>query len=86
MNEEKIPECPEGHGEMVPAMGEVKKGELRRIEQTWGARPAGKSLRYPSPKHTLCLSDTTSGSACPRWWMMGSSSAIDSERRDGGAC
>ena len=25
MNEEKIPECPEGHGEMVPAMGEVRE-------------------------------------------------------------
>jgi hypothetical protein len=33
MNEEKIPECPEGHGEMLPAMGEVKKGEIRKIEQ-----------------------------------------------------
>ena len=33
MNQEKIPVCPDGHGEMVPAMGEVKKGEFTIV---WG--------------------------------------------------
>ena len=33
MNQEKNPECPDGHGEMVPAMGEVKKGEFTFV---WG--------------------------------------------------
>ena len=60
MNEEKIPECLEGHGEMVPAMGEVKKGEIWRIGSS---TPAGKVLCYPFPNHTVCFSDTTSDSA-----------------------
>jgi hypothetical protein len=33
MNQEKNPECPYGHGEMVPAMGEVMKGEFTFV---WG--------------------------------------------------
>ena len=33
MNQEKNPKCPDGHGEMVPAMGEVKKGEFTFV---WG--------------------------------------------------
>ena len=49
MNEEKIPECPDGHGKMVPAMGEVKKGELRRIEQNWECDTCGKIVTLPFP-------------------------------------
>ena len=49
MNEEKIPACPEGHGEMVPAMGEVKKGEIRRIEQNWECEACGKIVTLPFP-------------------------------------
>jgi hypothetical protein len=47
MNEEQVPECPDGHGEMVPAMGEVKKGEIRRIEQNWACETCGKIVRLP---------------------------------------
>jgi len=49
MNEEKVPECPDGHGEMVPAMGEVKKGEIRRIEQNWECEACGKIVTLPFP-------------------------------------
>ena len=49
MNEEKNPECPDGHGEMVPAMGEVKKGEIRRIEQNWECDTCGKIVTLPFP-------------------------------------
>jgi hypothetical protein len=35
-------ECPEGHGKMRPAMGEVKKGEMRRIAQSWECEACGK--------------------------------------------
>ena len=47
MDTDKNPECPEGHGEMVPAMGEVKKGEIRRIEQNWECDTCGKIVTLP---------------------------------------
>jgi hypothetical protein len=49
MDKDKNPECPEGHGEMMPAMGEVKKGEIRRIEQNWECEACGKIVTLPFP-------------------------------------
>ncbi len=49
MDKDKNPECPEGHGEMRPAMGEVKKGEMRRIEQNWECDTCGKIVTLPFP-------------------------------------
>jgi hypothetical protein len=49
MDKDKNPECPDGHGEMVPAMGEVKKGELRRIEQNWECDTCGAIVTLPFP-------------------------------------
>jgi hypothetical protein len=49
MDKDKNPECPDGHGEMVPAMGEVKKGEIRRIEQNWECDTCGKIVTLPFP-------------------------------------
>jgi hypothetical protein len=34
---------------MVPAMGEVKKGEIRRIEQNWACETCGKIVTLPFP-------------------------------------
>jgi hypothetical protein len=49
MDNDKNPECPAGHGEMMPAMGEVKKGEIRRIEQNWKCNTCGKVVTLPFP-------------------------------------
>jgi predicted CXXCH cytochrome family protein len=42
LDKDTNPECPECHGEMMPAMGAVKKGEMRRIEQNWECEACGK--------------------------------------------
>jgi hypothetical protein len=42
LDNDKNRECPEGHGEMMPAIGKVKKGEMRRIAQTWECEASGK--------------------------------------------
>jgi hypothetical protein len=44
LDNDKNRECPEGHGEMMPAMGEVKKGEMRRIAQTWKCETCGNTV------------------------------------------
>jgi transposase-like protein len=49
MDQDTNPECPAGHGEMMPAMGEVKKGEIRRIEQNWVCNTCGKTVTLPFP-------------------------------------
>jgi hypothetical protein len=49
MDKDKNPDCPAGHGEMMPAMGEVQKGELRRIEQNWECDTCGKIVTLPFP-------------------------------------
>lgn len=34
-------------GEMSPAMGEIKKGEMRRIEQNWECDACGRIVTLP---------------------------------------
>lgn len=40
MNNDKNPECPEGHGEMVPEMGEVKREKIEKAN--WYCETCGK--------------------------------------------
>jgi transposase-like protein len=47
MDEDKNPECPECQGEMLPAMGEVRKGEVRRIEQNWKCDACKRVVTLP---------------------------------------
>lgn len=47
MDEDKNPQCPECQGEMSPAMGEIKKGEMRRIEQNWECDACGRIVTLP---------------------------------------
>jgi len=49
LDKDKNRECPEGHGEMRPPMGKVKKGEMRRIAQNWECEACGKIVTLPFP-------------------------------------
>ena len=49
LDKDKNRECPGGHGEIRPAMGEVKKGEMRRIEQKWECEACGIIVTLPFP-------------------------------------
>jgi hypothetical protein len=49
LDKDTNPECPEGHGEMRPAMGAVRKGEMRRIAQNWECEARGKIVTLPLP-------------------------------------
>jgi hypothetical protein len=44
LDKDKNRECPGGHGEMMPAMGEVKKGEIGRIAQNWECETCGNTV------------------------------------------
>jgi hypothetical protein len=49
LDKDKNRECPGGHGEMMPAMGKVKKGEMRRIAQNWECEACVKIVTLPFP-------------------------------------
>jgi hypothetical protein len=56
MNEEKIPECPDGHGEMVPAMGEVKIRRDKEDRAELGVRDLRENCYFTLPLNSRCAS------------------------------